>query len=274
MRLLVLLLLLTGQLSAGPLDDRLTIRADAGYAFHIDGYTRLRQFDTEGDRLDLREDLGVDNWPAFSLEAAWRFDRAHALSTAFACNLFRGEGSLGRDVTHEGATFAAGTELSFDRTSWWRLEAWYQYTPWRVDYAAFTLLGGALIDFVDVHVVADREPASGSRDDHENFGTLAMPMPAIGVRLELTPVGELILALEARGTYARNLPTWHTDDGGTEHSQTAISLALEVGYRVAELEFGAALMHQTLYLEQTNEEDGNEFAAQGTFVRLFLRLWL
>jgi hypothetical protein len=274
MRLLLLLLLLTGQLSAGPLEDRLTIRADAGYAFHIDGYTRLRQVDTDGDRLDLREDLGVDNWVSFGLEAAWLFDHTHAVSAAFTINRFRGESSIGRDVTHEGATFAAGTELSFDRTSWWRLEAWYRYTPWRTDYAALTLLGGALIEFVDVHVIADREPLGGSRDDHENFGTLAMPLPAIGARLELRPVGELTLAFDARGTYARKLPTWYTDDGGTEHSQTTISLALEASYRVAEVEFGAALHHETLYLEQTNEEDGNEFAAQGTFVRLFIRLWL
>jgi hypothetical protein len=269
---IALLLLLTCQAaSAGPLDDRFTIRAEGGFAFRADGYTRLRQFDTPGDRLDLREDLGLSTWYGVSIEAAWRFDAAHAVSAAFDWNGFRGENSIEREVTHEGATFASGTQLDFDRTRWWRVQAWYHFTAWNTDVAAITLLAGVPMDFADVYVVAEPGPIAGERDDHENFGTQAMPMPAIGARFDLTPIAGLRLAGEVRGTWIENLPTWH---GDTRHSQTALDARIEVSYRVTEVELGLALQHQALYLKQDNREDGNELLLQGTFLKLFIRVWL
>jgi hypothetical protein len=267
-----LLLLLTCQVAAAaPLDDRLSLRADGGFAFRREGYVKLRQFDTQGDRLDLREDLGVSTWYSASFEAAWRFDGWHALSSAFEWHGFRGENSIGREVTHEGATFAEGTQLSFDRTSWWRVQAWYILTPWTSEVASLRFHAGLLMDFADVYVVAEPGPIEGERDDHENFGTQAMPMPALGASFELTPLAGLRIAVQARGTWIDNMPTWH---GRTKHSQSTLDARAEVGYRVGPIEFGLAVQHHFQYLEQNNREDGNELLLHGTLLRLFATVWL
>jgi hypothetical protein len=263
-----LILLLTCQVAAAaPLDDRLTLRADGGLAFRREGYVRLRQFKTEGDRLDLRDDLDVNTWYSVGFEAAWRFDRWHAVSSAFEWHGFRGENTIDREITHEGATFAPGTRLHFDRSTWWRVQAWYHFTPWTSEIAAVSLQAGVLMDFADVYVVADPGPILGKRDDHENFGTLAMPMPATGASFSLTPFAGLRLAISARGTWIENMPTWHDS---TRHSQTAIDARAEVSYRAGPVEFGLSVQHLLLYLEQTNREDGNRLLLEGAFLKLFL----
>jgi len=272
---LLLSLLLTGQvLSAGPLGDRLSfaVRADAGLDF--DGFVRLRQFSLEGSRLTLREDLGLSQWTSGGFDFGWRFDGRHALRAGFTGTRFRGLNTLDREVTHEGATYPAGTQLKLDRSSWWHAEAWYQFTPWRNEHAELNLLGGVVLDLLDVWVVPNPRPADAPKDDHENFATAWLPLPALGMRLEVRPAAGLRLGVEARGTYVENLSSWHTAGGRMRHSQTSLDAQLELGYRVAEVEFGVALRHRVFRIEQNNLEDGNEFSLQGTQAGLFIRVVL
>lgn len=271
----VLLLLLTGQgLNAGPLGERLSlsVRAEAGVDF--DGFVRLRQFSVEGSQLGLREDLGLRQWTSGGVDFGWRFDDRHALRAGFTGTRFRGLNTLDRDVVHEGATYPAGTQLKLDRSSWWRVEAWYLFTPWRNEHAEIGLLGGVVLDLLDLWVVPNPRPPAPPKDDHENFATAWLPLPALGMRLEVRPLAGLRLGIEARGTHVENLATWHTAGGRMRHSQTSFDGRMEIGYRAAQVEFGAALSFRVFRIEQNNEEDGNEFNLHGTQVGIFIRVVL
>lgn len=271
---LLLVALICHQSAAGPLEDRLSVELGAGYGVAAGGWTRIRQYDVQGDRLDLADDLGMESWFRIRFEAAWRFDDTHGLRAGVSGNLFRGVASLDRDVTHEGAVYPAGTRLEMDRTDWWRVEAWYLFTPWDSEYVSFSLLGGVVTDLLDLWVVPDPRPPNQPRDDHENFATAWVPLPAAGVRCEVRPAAGLRAAMEVHGTWIEGLSTWHTSGGRVEHSQWNFDVQAEIGYRVAELEFGATARYQVFHIEQNNREDGNGFRLWGVSTGLFVRLRL
>lgn len=152
MRYVVLLVaaVMSGQLDSGPLGDRLSIEARVDYALAFDGDTRIRQFGTQGSRLDLRDDLGVDDWLSVGLDVAWRFDDWHSLRGGFTFHAFRGANRIDRDIVHEGAAYPEGTKLTFSRTSWWHADLRYGLTPVSLENARFTILAGVIVDFLDL----------------------------------------------------------------------------------------------------------------------------
>lgn len=164
MRWLLLLILLTCQVaSAGPLDDRLNLEFRADYSPAFEGWTKVREWDKEGEHLDLADDLGVDQWFSFSFEAAWRFDHMHGLRAAFTWNQFRGGKTFDHDLWHDGALFAAGTTIDFGPTRWWRAELWYELTPWRSEWGAFTLLAGVTVDDLNVFLEPNKPRLSNKQ---------------------------------------------------------------------------------------------------------------
>lgn len=275
MRWLLLLILLTCQVaSAGPLDDRLNLKFRADYSPAFEGWTKVREWDKEGEHLDLADDLGVDQWFSFSFEAAWRFDHMHGLRAAFTWNQFRGGKTFDHDVWHDGALFAAGTTIDFGPTRWWRAELWYEFTPWRSEWGAFTLLAGVTVDDLNVFLEPNKPRLSSKQEYHEDFGAQRMPLPALGARLALQPAEGLHVAFEARGTYVDNLATWYHEGGRIYHSQTNLDLWGEVSYRVAEVEFGAELRYRVFDIDDESGEDHNEFNIKGTHLGLFIRVVL
>lgn len=254
--------------------DRLSLEARVDYALAFDGETRIRQFGTEGSRLDLRDDLGVDDWLSAGLDVAWRFDDWHSLRGGFTFHAFRGTNRIDRDIVHEGAAYPEGTKLTFSRTNWWHAEMWCGLTPVSLENARFTILAGVIVDFLDLWLVPEPRLPRQPRDDHENFGTSWVPLPAVGARLDLYPAPGLHLGLEARGAHVEDLPTWHTSGGDKNHWQTSFDAELQLGYGVHVVEFGATLRYRLFHIEQQNREDGNEFRIQGVQAGVYLRLIL
>ncbi|MCB9894953.1 MAG: hypothetical protein H6839_10930 [Planctomycetes bacterium] len=257
-------------LTAGPLGDRLGFEVRADYAADFDGFAKIREHRLEGEHLGLHDDLGVDQWFSASFEAAWQFDDMNGLRATFTWNQFRGGKTFDHDVPHDGAVFGAGTTIDFGPTRWWRAELWYELTPWRSEWGRLTLLAGVTLDDLNVFLEPNKPRISSKQEFHEDFGAQRMPLPALGARFSVMPVDGLRLAFEARGTYVDNLATWYHEGGRIYHSQTNLDVSATIGYRVAEVEFGAALRHRVFRIEDDSKEDGNEFAARGTHVGLYV----
>ena len=261
-------------LYAAPLDDRLSLELRADYAADFDGFIQVREHSLEGEHLGLHDSLGVDQWFSMSFEAAWRFDDCNGIRAGFTWNQFRGGKTLDHDTPHDGAIFAAGTTIDFRPTRWWRAEVWYEYTPWRTDWGALTLLAGVTIDDLNVFLKPNRPRLGTKQEYHEDFGAQRMPLPALGARLAIEPTAGLQLVFGARGTYVDNLATWYFEGGRIYHSQTNLDVSAAISYRIAELEFGAALRYRVFRIEDHSREDGNEFGLRGTHVEFYVRVML
>ena len=269
-----LVVLVAHALSAAPLDDRLSLELRADYGVDFDGYVKVREHQLEGEHLGLHDKLGVDQWFSVSFEAAWRFDDCNGIRAAFTWNQFRGGKTFDHDVPHDGAVFGAGTSIDFSPTRWWRAEVWYEATPWRSDWGELTLLAGVTIDDLNVFLEPNKPRISSKQEFHEDFGAQRMPLPALGARISIEPTAGLRLTFEARGTYVDNLATWYREGGRIYHSQTNLDVSGTIAYRVAEVEFGAALRHRVFRIEDHSKEDGNQFSLHGTHAEFFIRVLL
>jgi hypothetical protein len=272
---LLLLLLLTGQVAwAGPLDDRLTLEFRPNYAASFEGYAKVRQDTIEGDHLDLSNDLGVRQWFSFNFEAAFRFDDWHAVRAVFAWHQFRGGATYDHLVRYNGAFYGEGTTIDFGPTQWWRLEAWYEFTPWRDTSASITLLGGFMMDDLTVFTQPNRELLGAKQEHKEDFGEHRLPLPAVGLRLAVSPLENLRLSVETRGMHVHNLPTPYVEGTRIHKTSTYFEVWGEVGYRLAELEFGAAVRYRTFHVDDQGELGGDEFSVRGVLAEAFVRVWL
>jgi hypothetical protein len=273
--LLLSVIMLAGQAcAAGPLNDRLLLEFRADYAAAFEGYAKVRQDTIPGDHLDLSNDLGVRQWFGFTFEAAFRFDQKHAVRAGFHWHQFRGGATYDHLVRYNGAYYGAGTTIDFGPTQWWRLELWYEFTAWHEQAATLTLLAGLVMDDLTVFTRPNRELLGAKQEHKEDFGEHRLPLPAIGARVEIRPLDRLRLAVEARGMHVDNLPTPYVEGSRIHKTTTYFDMWAEIGYRVAELEFGIAARYRAFHLNDEGELGGDEFSVRGVIVGAFIRVWL
>lgn len=260
--------------AAGPLGYRLGFDAGAAVSPAPEGSLRVREFSREGEFLDLRDDLGVRAWVRLHIETAFRAWPRHSFRVGFTWNLYSGAADFDHDVWNDGTLYGAGTRVDFGRSFWWRLEGWYGYSAFQTSQLDFAVMGGILVDALDARLQPDRKPIGTKQEVHEAFYAQLMPVPALGARLDWSPLPWLQLRAQASAGWMNHLPTWYHEGGRIYHSQTTLDGEGGVSVRYHELAFGLDVAWRSLSIDDESQEDHNRFAVRGLLLGLHCRIQL
>ena len=141
-----------------------------------------------GDNLNLRDDLGVGNSSSPSFEAFGGMGR-HSLSLAYTPMDYSGSALLGRQITFNGQTFAAGSSVDTD-LKLRMVDLEYRYTLLDAEniLAGFSLGAIGKIKYLD----GEAKLSSAGKVASD---TIRLPVPMVGLGAR---IGILFRIIEAR----------------------------------------------------------------------------
>jgi len=196
------------------------VELEAGAAFT--GYNDVKIPSDTGSMISLAADTPPD--PALALRArlGWTFADRHSVMILAAPLTVRGSGTLDRDVTYQGKTFAAGTKLeSSYRFDSYRLS--YRYSFIKSDDLELAAGATAKIRSADIALMSDTGYAHRS-----DLGVV----PLLSAKLEWDFADSLGLLLDVDALWS---PFGRAEDVFVAlqyHASEVVSLRL--GYRLLE----------------------------------------
>ncbi|WP_242927048.1 hypothetical protein [Pontibacter vulgaris] len=242
---------------------RLQLGVTYGYWGQVGGYTKVREYEYEGDKLQLRRDLGVDNLQKIGLEIEYKLPgQRNALRFKFDNHTTSGNATLKKDVWYNGTLLQGGTQASINKNKYTRAAAFYEHTVGTgkspIDV---TLLGGLVLDYVKFHIdapVSGDQPQNVRIEPYESFYRQAVPFPNIGARVKYTINPRLSLQAETFGTYIPKFKSWYTEGGNMYLKQEGLDAELGLYYQFHKLQLKGAYNFRHLYIFQESGEDTNE----------------
>ena len=158
----------------------------------LDASTRVESGSIPGTRLDLRQDLDVDdaNLPEIRLTFATGLNSK--LRLAYLQGNFDGETTLGQSIQFSGRTFGAGTRVDTDLDLYYGRIGW----TWQFPVVPGKFRIGPLVEVKGVVVDATiRSRTTGFRVS----ALLPMAFPTVGAMLSVTPISALDIFAEVSG---------------------------------------------------------------------------
>lgn len=200
------------------------------------GYNDVRIPSTGGTDFSLADDVDSKPVPAFRARVGYTFADKHTVFATVAPLTIRGSGTLDRDITFRGTTFAAGTEVdSVYRFDSYRLT--YRYTF--VDRYFMTVAGGVTGKIRSAEIALMSQAGYERRSDlgfvplvnvmvhwkpHEKFGVV-LDMDAL-----VSPYGraeDVLLALQYEYSPNASLRLgYRILEGGSEGGGSVYTFAL------------------------------------------------
>lgn len=241
-------------------------------ALEADGVVDVREFETGGTRLKLRDDLGLSRWDTLGLELVRRFQEGGRLRFGSFSTFVSGSARLDHETYFNGAHYPSGEPVSIGSTSHNRIWAFYEQ-PLRsaAEPQAWFLLAGVVVDFLDFHIQGNLAPDTARREKRENFGRQVLPYPVLGLVQEGRWTDSLYSYGELYGTYLNGVDTPYTEGGRIRWDQTTLEGA--VGVRAAPLPLQPSLgyRYRRFYERTRSEEDDNVFSFHSSSLELGLR---
>jgi hypothetical protein len=158
----------------------------------LDASTRVESGSIPGTRIDLGQDLRVDDANIPEARLTFSTGLNSKLRLAYLQGSFDGDTTLGQSIQFAGRTFAASTRVDTD------LDLYYGRIGWTWQFVAVPGIFkiGPLLELKGVVVDATiRSPATGIRES----ATLPMAFPTVGAMLNVTPIAPLDLFVEVSG---------------------------------------------------------------------------
>lgn len=158
----------------------------------LDASTRIESGSIPGTRIDLDQDLDVDdaNLPEVRLTFATGLNSK--LRLAYLQGNFDGETTLGQSIQFSGTTFGANTRVDTELDLYYGRVGW----TWQFPVVPGVFKIGPLVEVKGLVIDARvRSPGTGLRES----GLLPMAFPTVGAMLSLTPIGALDIFAEVSG---------------------------------------------------------------------------
>lgn len=241
-----------------------------GRAQSFGGNVKVREFDLEGDRLDLKNDLGMTQWETIDLvwslgpplERRWRWE--------LSFNKFTGSTVFPRDITFNGTVYQAGGTAVIDDTEYYRASAFYEY-PFgdRKKFGIYFLIG-FVANFLDFHIDAPLSPTSQSTEKRENFARQWVIVPVFGVGGIIRLGKNSHFFWEGYTSTIKSMNSHRFEGGVVEVDEKNDSIV--IGFRRDQGVFfpSIAYRHRTYEVNQQSGEDGNEFKIEGGILEIGL----
>jgi len=215
----VLVLLAPGQTVAQILD------VEARYWFtDLDASTRVESGSIPGTRIDLGQDLDVDDASIPEVRLTLSTGLNSKLRLAYLQGSFDGVTTLGQSLQFSGTTFGANTRVETELDVYYGRIGW----TWQFPVVPGVFRLGPLLEVKGLVVDATvRSPATGVRES----ALLPMAFPTLGAMLSVTPIAALDIFAEVSGMTFGSLGHVVDAEAGVRFVPVRF-LTLSAGYRV------------------------------------------
>ncbi|HVU00291.1 MAG TPA: hypothetical protein VHE30_01015 [Polyangiaceae bacterium] len=253
---------------AAPEKERPSVGLSVFHAFSPTGFVKVREFQFEGDRLGLRENLGLRSVNALEADGRMPLGPRGALRILFQATLFGGDATLPRDEWFNGTLYQGGGHVDIGSTQYYRGLVLYQHRfVGTADPATGRVLGeaGLVLDALDFHIDGPLSPKTVKTEKRENFAKQLLPLPILGVTASQPLLRDVRAYGEFRVAFVRALPSFYKEGGTMHFTQTDLDAILGVAYRFDPVEAHLAYRQSFFYQETYSHEDTNQFRllAQG-----------
>jgi hypothetical protein len=234
----------------------------------ITGRTRVREFDSKPEWLDLAEDLGLDVGAGVRLGLTYETRRVRWFLEVDVARS-QGTGRFDRDFSFDEGRFAGGVPYRTHADMFFaRAGMAFPGAIWeRRDGRISPFLG---LEYVRMSVGID-QPATGqsTSEQYEQF----IPYPIAGVIVEVNLSDSMTLSGRLYGGLLPRVPTPYTEGGRMHMTVETIGLDLEISWQLTgalRVFGGAALQYWNGRLDSI--EDDNQFRQATPMLRVGIEI--
>ena len=255
-----------------PQEERWSAEARYAHSLHVSGTTRVREFQIRGDRLDLNEDLGVEQWNIYEAEIGRRLDSGDRIRFSYFYSRFSGSEHRGAPFDYNGASFLGGQDVNIEQSTYQRLAFLYEYTvsP-RGSSSELYWLIGLYTDLLNVKIDAELDPDTESQEKGEDFGLQVLVWPTLGIGGRTRATDALELWGEAFGWHIQGTDIPYREGGEFHASQSAFDAVAGFRFVNVLLRPGVAYRYRYFYQVTSTPEDYNKALLRGHFLELSLQ---
>ncbi len=200
----------------------------------------LRLQDGGGSRIELQDDLNIDDARTLWAQLDFQPFRGHHLVFGYTPLSFDGDNTLQSDLLVNGILYPAGDDV----------ESKLELTTYEVAYRFDLFLG----EKVNVSPVLSMSllDAKGELEDRttglSERDKIFLPLPAVGLRFEAFPFSRLALFGEAKGfTLGANATTLSAEGGITVHIINNIAFYASYRYALYDIDRGDIELNTALH---------------------------
>lgn len=241
--------------SDGPVELSLTARLGIPR-----GTVQVRENQTQGTKLHLHGDLGIDTSESVTLAGAFHLTSDDALRLAFESVFLYGGTRLSDDVFFNGARLQGGTDLD-SRPEFFRLTGLYERR-------LFDLPGGGRLSadagftyvFLTYKLHGTLSAQTTGGETKEDFLTQELPVPVLGFSLEEPVSRRLSVVGSLLGGYLPLVDSFRREGGEVKVTQSHADLSLGLRYLLARgVSIEGGYRFSYFVQRETSREDGNDF---------------
>jgi hypothetical protein len=190
----------------------------------LDASTRVESGSIPGTRIDVGQDLDVDDANIPELRLTFSIGLSSKLRLAYLQGNFDGDTTLGQSIQFSGTTFGASTRVDTDLDLYYGRIGW----TWQFPVVPGIFKIGPLVEVKGLVIDATvRSPGTGLRES----ALVPMAFPTVGGMLNVTPLSALEIFAEVSGMTFGSLG--HVVDAEAGLRVVPIRfLTLSAGYRV------------------------------------------
>jgi hypothetical protein len=169
------------------------VEVEGRYWFaNLDASTRVESDSIPGTRIDLGQDLDVDDANLPEVRLTFSTGLSSKLRFAYLQGNFDGDTTLGQSIQFSGTTFAANTRVDTELDLYYGRIGW----TWQFPVVPGIFKIGPLVELKGLVIDATvRSPGTGLRES----GLVPMAFPTIGAMLSVTPIAALDIFAEVSG---------------------------------------------------------------------------
>ncbi|MBI1849436.1 MAG: hypothetical protein HYR85_03725 [Planctomycetes bacterium] len=224
----------------------------------VSGYTQVRENATEGTRLSLH-DLGLNRAETFALGISAPVGEASEVRARVRYYYLTGHGNFDDSVVFNGVTYDPG-----------KINADPLFFDVRVDYRGDVLdfgdgghlrfIAGADFKYLNFATSGHTAATSGGHDKSENFWRQELPLPSLGLDVQI-PLSKVVdVTGEAFGFRILRWDSLRNEGGTIYLSQDDFEASLGLKFHVSPwCDIGVGARFDYFSMNEQSNEDGNRF---------------
>ncbi len=225
--------------------------------FALDGYVQVREWELEGDKMNL-EELGMKHYPAIQLLLEKQFRKRNSLSFSFEQYFMQGKASLNRTIAYNGTKIECVSGIDVSPSRYFRLSGYYKRNlysrkSWQLQYIA-----GLVFDHINFCIDGVVAPDSPRNEVCENFGKQALPYPVLGISTRYDFNDANSLNFEISGTYIPLFESFYVEGSNMYLQYSTLLTDLSYVRSVASWELTLGTKFRSMHLFQESQEDTND----------------
>lgn len=254
---LVLLLLVGFNTFARP---RIMASIGGLYGFYNQGYVQVREWELEGDRLDLDDDLGIDAFYGLGFGLGLEVSQGHWIDLNHSEYRFEGNARFNQTFNFNGGVFAAGpTDVS--KTRYRRTSLTYSYVidGDRNSSSLYSVGGGLLLETLTFDIDGEFDPSSTRFEKYEGFSRQLVPVPMFEANWRQPWLDEYAYGFYGAAAWLPKTKTWYKEGGSIYFEQYNIDLKAEVLKFFKSSNVALGYYFKIFHQHQSSREDTNDF---------------